>query len=131
MSRIGGPACVAALALACSSVGPVAADTLRSSPDATVSAVLPGCRALITTAPQVITSAEAAFCSGTVNALRYVGELLPEDYCYAVPLSLPDRDVVATLVREIGDVYATVERQLFKGLAIEILHFHWPCRARD
>lgn len=129
MRRMGGPACIAALAFACSIIGAAGADILRSSPDGTVGAVLPGCRALLTP-PHVITSEKAAFCSGTVDALRYVGELLPEDYCYAVPVSLSHHEVVATLVREIEAVYATVERQLFKGLAVEVLHFYWPCRSR-
>ena len=115
------------LAIACAITGGATADVVV--PDTSARAVLPGCRALVE-ARGAISSPGMAFCNGTVDALRYVGELLPEDYCYAVPISLPQHEVVATIVREIDAVYPTVERQLFKGLVVEIFHFHWPCRPR-
>lgn len=130
MTRVGGHLCIATLAIACSIVAGARADVPRLSPDSTVGAVLPGCRALIK-AQQVMYAESAAFCSGVVDALRYVGELLPEGYCYAVPVSLPQHEVIGTLIREIEAVYPTVERELFKGVVVEILHFHWPCRPRE
>jgi hypothetical protein len=97
------------------------------APDARTKAVLPGCRSFIETRGAAI-SPEAQFCSGTIDALLYLGELLPQDYSYCVPLDLPRYQVVQEIVREIEAVYPAVERHLFKGLALEVLHHRWPCR---
>jgi hypothetical protein len=67
--------------------------------------------------------------SGTVDALLYLGKLLPQEYSYCVPLNIPRYQIVQAIVDEIESVYPSVERQLFKGLALEILHYGWPCRA--
>ena len=76
----------------------------------------------------VARSAEAAFCNGMIDTLLYLGELLPPDYCYAVPLDVPRDLVIRAIVDEIEEVYPSVEKQHFKGLAIEVLHYKWPCR---
>lgn len=105
----------------------VCADVPGSAPDARARAVLPGCRSFIDTKGAAI-SPEAQFCSGTIDALLYLGELLPPDYSNCVPLDLPRHLVVQEIVREIEAVYPAVESQLFKGLALEVLHYKWPCR---
>jgi hypothetical protein len=95
--------------------------------DVTVKAVLPGCRSLVATRG-IPRSAEAAFCSGMIDALLYIGELLHPDYCYSVPLDMPRHQVVQAIVSEIEGVYPSVKAQHFRGLALEILHYRWPCR---
>jgi hypothetical protein len=107
-----------------------AADIAGAIPDASAKAVLPGCRAILASSG-TMASPEAAFCSGTVDALLYLGELLPADYRYCVPLDVPRHQVIQAIVREIEEVYPSVEKQLFKGLALEVLHFVWPCRDLD
>lgn len=94
--------------------------------DVTVQAVLPGCHSLVATlgAPK---SPEAAFCNGLIDALLYLGELLPPDFCYAVPLDIPRVRLVATIVDEIEPLLPTVKRQDFRALAVEILRYRWPC----
>jgi hypothetical protein len=117
-----GPAlCLVAMTQAAS------ADLAGSAPDASAKAVLPGCRALVDT-KGVAKSPEVEFCGGTIDALLYLGELLPQDYSYCVPLGLPRYQVVQAIVEEIEAVYPSVEKQLFKGLALEVLHYRWPCR---
>ena len=96
-------------------------------PDVTVKAVLPGCRSLVAT-QGIPRSSEAAFCNGTIDALLYLGELLPEDYCYAVPLDTPRSQVVQAIVDEIEPVYPSVKKEHFRGLALEVLHNKWRCR---
>jgi hypothetical protein len=103
------------------------AEPVGARVDVTARAMLPGCRSLVATQGVAI-SAEAAFCSGTIDALLYLGELLPPDYCYAVPLDLPRHRVVQAIVDEIEQVYPSVKEQHFRGLALEVLHYRWPCR---
>ena len=72
-------------------------------------------------------SAEAAFCNGMIDALLYLRELLPRDICYAVPVGIPRHRVVQAIVNEIEPLYPSIEAQHFRGLAIEVLHYKWPC----
>jgi hypothetical protein len=96
-------------------------------PDVTVKAVLPGCRSLVAT-QGISRSSEAAFCNGMIDALLYLGELLPGDYCYAVPLDIARGRVVKAIVDEVEQAYTSVKEQHFRGLALEVLHDKWPCR---
>jgi len=74
-------------------------------------------------------SPEAQFCSGLIDGLLYVGELLPAEYSYCVPLDIPRDQVVGAIVEEIEAVYPMVGRQHFRGLALEVLHDRWRCRS--
>jgi hypothetical protein len=103
------------------------AEVPPARPDATVRAVLPGCRSLVASQGFPGT-AEAAFCNGVIDGLLYLGELLPPDFCYAVPLDLPRVHVVQAIVDEIEPVYRSVKEQHFRGLALEVLQYKWPCR---
>ena len=98
-------------------------------PDVTVADVLPGCRALVAT-QGVPTSREAAFCSGMIDALQYLGALLPADFCYSVPLDIPHHRVAEAIVEEIEQVYQSVKQQHFRALALEVLEYKWPCRVQ-
>lgn len=98
-------------------------------PETTVEAVLPGCRALVAT-QGIPTSLEAAFCSGLFDGLLYLGTMLPQDFCYAVPLDVPHHRVVAAIVDEIEPVHASVKRQHFRALALEVLEYKWPCHVQ-
>jgi hypothetical protein len=98
-------------------------------PDVTVEAVLPGCRSLVAT-QGVPTSSEAGFCSGLIDALLYLGAILPPDFCYAVPLDIPQHRVVAAIVEEIEPVYPSVRGQHFRALAIDVLEYKWPCHGQ-
>lgn len=102
------------------------ADPPRARLDVTVAGVLPGCLSLIAT-QGIPRSQEAAFCNGMFDALLYLGELLPSDHCYAVPLDIPRDRVVQAIVQEVEQVYRSVEKQHFRGLALEVLHYRWPC----
>jgi hypothetical protein len=97
-------------------------------PDVTVEAVLPGCRSLVET-QGFATSAEAAFCSGLVDALLYLGVLLPPEFCYVVPLEIPHHRVVQAIVEEIDPIYPSVKEQHFRALVLDILEYRWPCRS--
>ena len=103
------------------------ADSGEGAPDPSVAAVLPGCRA-IAEGKGFFSSPEAAFCSGMIEALTYFGEMLPEDFRYCVPLSVPLDEVVKAVVYELEDLGSAVHRQQFRGLAIAVLQFRWPCR---
>jgi hypothetical protein len=94
--------------------------------DLTVQAVLPGCRSLVATLG-VPGSSEAAFCNGLIDALLYLGELLPPDFCYAVPLDIPRVRIVEAIVDEIEPLFPTVRAQDFRALAVEVLQNKWPC----
>ena len=96
-------------------------------PDLTVQAVLPGCQSLVAT-KGVPTTTGAAFCSGMIDILLYVGEMLPADFCYAVPLDIPRHRVVQAIVEEIEAVYPAVRNHHFRALALEVLEYRWPCR---
>ncbi len=67
--------------------------------DPTVRALLPGCQSLVATYG-VPTTREAAFCSGMIDSLIFLGELLPPHLCYAVPLDVPRHRVIQTIVEE-------------------------------
>ncbi|MBN9088081.1 MAG: hypothetical protein J0J01_14320 [Reyranella sp.] len=89
--------------------------------------MLPGCLELVRS-KGTVDSAPARFCSGTIDVLLYLGELLPDDYSSCVPLDIPHYRVVQAVVDEVEAVYPSVHNQLFKGLALEVLHDKWPCR---
>jgi hypothetical protein len=101
-------------------------ESARLPPDPTVKAVLPGCQSLADT-KGVPATREAAFCSGMIDILLYLGEMLPSDFCYAVPIDVPRQQVVQAIVREIEGVYMTVANHHFRALALEVLQFNWPC----
>lgn len=105
------------------------AEPPAARPAVTVEAVLPGCRSLAAT-KGVPTSSEAAFCSGMIDALLYLGAILPSDFCYAVPLDIPHHQVVAAIVEEIEPVYPSVKGQHFRALAIDVLEYKWPCNVQ-
>lgn len=94
--------------------------------DVTVQAVLPGCRSLVATLG-VPKSSEAAFCNGLIDALLYLGELLPPDFCYAVPLDIPRVRLVEAIVGEVEPLLPMVKEQDFRALAVEVLQYKWPC----
>jgi hypothetical protein len=118
---------VLAIVLAGSAIGHAASAELRERPDVTVAAVLPGCRSLVAT-QGVPRSSEAAFCNGMIDALLYLGEMLPPDFCYAVPADIPRHRVVEAIVEEIEQVYPSVKAQHFRALALDVLQYKWPCR---
>ncbi len=95
-------------------------------PNVTVEAVLPGCRSLVAT-QGIPTSAEAGFCSGLIDGLLYLGEQLPPDFCYAVPVDAPRVRIAAAIVEEIEAVYPSVKEHHFRALALEVLQYRWPC----
>ena len=95
-------------------------------PAVTVETILPGCRSLLA-AEGVPTTAEAGFCSGLIDGLLYLGAMIPADFCFVVPPDIPHHRVVAAIVAEIESVYASVRLQHFKGLAIDVLEYKWPC----
>ena len=71
-----------------------------------------------------------------IDALLYLGELLPEDLCYAVPLDMPRVAVLRAIVDEIEDAYPSIEEQHFRALALDVLQYKClaasasvPCRA--
>ena len=95
-------------------------------PAVTVEAILPGCRSLVA-AEGVPTTAEAGFCSGVIDGLLYLGAMIPADFCFVVPADVPHHRVVAAILVEIEPIYASVKHQHFKGLAIDVLEYKWPC----
>jgi hypothetical protein len=125
-----GPALRLALVLAGLAIAhPALADPPAARPDVTVEAVLPGCRSLVVT-QGVPTSAGAAFCSGLIDALLYLGAMLPPDFCYVVPLDVPHHRVVAAIVEEIEPLYPSVKGQHFRALALDVLEYKWPCHVQ-
>lgn len=103
------------------------AEPPNARPDVTVRSVLPGCRSLVA-AQGIPTSAEAGFCSGMIDSLLYLGEVLPGGLCFAVPLEVPQHRVVQAIVQEIEAVYPSVKESHFRALALEVLQYRWPCR---
>jgi hypothetical protein len=95
-------------------------------PGPTVKAHLPGCRTIVEF-NDVIGSEGVGLCGGVVDALLYVGELLPQDYRSCVPLRVPRREVIRTIVEDLDGMYAVAENENFKGLVLAILHHRWPC----
>jgi Rap1a immunity proteins len=93
-------------------------------PDPTVSAYLPGCRAYL----EDVASEGAGSCSGAIDALLYIGELLAPDYRFCVPLQVPRREVIAGIVEDIDALQPEANRQDFKGMVLSILRYRWPCR---
>jgi hypothetical protein len=96
-------------------------------PDPTVSAYLAGCRAFLEDVDSM-ESESAGQCSGGVDALLYIGELLPPDYRFCVPLQVPRREVIAGIVEDIDALQPEAARQDFKGMVLAILRYRWPCR---
>jgi hypothetical protein len=103
------------------------ADAREGSPDPSTRFVLPGCRA-VAAGRNTSSNPEAAFCTGTIEALVYLGEMLPEDFRYCVPFSVPLREIVEAVVYELDELGPVGDAQQFRGLAIAILQFKWPCR---
>ena len=96
-------------------------------PDPSVRAWLPGCRAFLENT-EIRGSEGAGQCAGAVDALLYIGEVLPPDYRYCVPLRTPRGEIIATILEDIEAMRPEVDRQDFKGMVLAILRFHWPCR---
>jgi hypothetical protein len=96
-------------------------------PDPSVRAWLPGCRAFLEHV-ESIGSEGAGQCAGAVDALLYIGEVLPPDYRYCVPLRTPRHEVVAAVIEDLDALQPEVDRQDFKGTVLAILRFRWPCR---
>ena len=107
--------------------GACRAETPHPTSETTAAAMLPGCLELVRS-KGTADSPGARFCSGTIDTLLYLGELLPDDYSSCVPLDIPRHQVVQAVVDEVEAVYPSVHNQLFKGLALEVLHYRWPCR---
>jgi hypothetical protein len=107
--------------------GGALAETPDARPDVTVRAVLPGCRSLVAS-QGIPTSVEAGFCSGMIDSLLYLGEVLAPDLCFAVPLDVPQYRVVQAIVQEIEAVYPSVKQNHFRALALEVLQYKWRCR---
>src|SRR4051812_34723001 len=70
-----------------------------ATPDPTVQAALPGCHA-VADRDGTTSSLDAGFCSGVIDTLLYLGELLPEDYRYCVPLDLSRQEIIHVMVSE-------------------------------
>ncbi len=96
-------------------------------PNPAASAWLPGCRAFLQNT-EAMGSEGAGQCAGAVDALLYIGELLPADFRYCVPLRTSRREIIATILEDIEAMRPEADRQDFKGMVLSILHFHWPCR---
>jgi hypothetical protein len=95
-------------------------------PDPTVRTYLPGCRAFLEDVDS-IPSEGAGLCGGAVDALLYIGELLPPDYRFCVPLRTPRREIIADIVEDIDSLQPEAARQDFKGMVLSILRYRFPC----
>ena len=91
---------------------------------------MPGCRdaGRSSSTSSSIASEGAGQCAGAVDALLYIGEVLPPDYRYCVPLRTPRREVISGIIEELDALMPEVDRQDFKGMVLAILRFRWPCR---
>ena len=120
---------VATVALAVLLVLQAAASRAQAldKPNPAVTAWLPGCRAFLQNT-EAVGSEGAGQCAGAIDALLYIGELLPEDFRYCVPLRTPRGEIIATILEEFEAMRPEADRQDFKGMVLSILHFHWPCR---
>jgi hypothetical protein len=96
-------------------------------PDPAVRAWLPGCRAFLEH-PESMGPDGLGQCAGAVDALLYIGELLPPDYRYCVPLRTARREIISAIVEDVEALSPEVDRQDFKGVVLAILRFRWPCR---
>lgn len=96
-------------------------------PDPAVEAWLPGCRAFLEHAESMGPEGLGQ-CAGAVDALLYIGELLPPDYRYCVPLRTARREIIAAIVEDAEALRPEIDRQDFKGMVLAILRFRWPCR---
>ena len=98
--------------------------------DATVQERLPSCYAAIEDNATVADRIDGAGrCTGIVEALLYIGELLSEDLRFCVPKSLRDYEAVRHIVKEIEQDYTTLESRNFKATAMAIMRRLWPCAA--
>jgi hypothetical protein len=88
---------------------------------------LPGCRTFLEH-PESVGSEAAGQCTGAVDALLYIGEVLEPDYRFCVPLRLSRQEIVSAIVKDIEAMRPEADRQDFKGMVLGILRFHWPCR---
>jgi hypothetical protein len=96
-------------------------------PDPSVKAWLPGCRVFLEH-PESVGSEAAGLCAGAVDALLYVGEVLEPGYRFCVPLRTPRQEIISTIVANVEAMLPEADRQDFKGMAMGILRFSWPCR---
>lgn len=96
-------------------------------PNPAVTAWLPGCRAFLQNT-EAVGSEGAGQCAGAVDALLYIGELLPADFRYCVALRTSRGEIIATILEDIESMRPEADRQDFKGMVLSILQFHWPCR---
>jgi hypothetical protein len=96
-------------------------------PNPSVTHWLPGCRAFLQNT-EAMGPEGAGQCAGAVDALLYIGELLPADFRYCVPLRTPRGEIIATILEDIEAMRPEADRQDFKGMVLGILRFHWPCR---
>lgn len=96
-------------------------------PDSAVTAWLPGCKAFLEH-PESGGSEVAGLCAGAIDALLYIGEVLEPDYRFCVPLRTPRQEIISTIVANVEAMRPEADRQDFKGMALAILRFNWPCR---
>ncbi len=120
---------LATMALAALSFLPSAASHAQAldKPDPAVRAWLPGCRAFLEHAESMGPDGLGQ-CAGAVDALLYIGELLPPDYRYCVPLRTARREIISAIIEDVEALSPEVDRQDFKGVVLAILRFRWPCR---
>jgi hypothetical protein len=121
------PVTTAALAALLSLQGAGVHAQALDKPDPTVRAYLPSCRAFLEDADSIGPDG-AGLCSGVVDALLYIGELLAPDYRFCVPLRTSRHEIVAGIVEDIDALQPEAARQDFKGMVLSILHYRWPCR---
>lgn len=96
-------------------------------PEPAVRAWLPGCKAFLEH-PESVGSEAAGLCAGAIDALLYIGEVLEPDYRFCVPLRTPRQEIISTIVANVEAMRPESDRQDFKGMALAILRFTWPCR---
>ena len=124
-----GPHFIATVALAALLAVQASAGRAKAlgKPDPAVRAWLPGCRAFLEH-PESLGSEAAGLCAGAIDALLYVGEVLEPDYRFCVPLRTPRQQIISTIVMNVEAMRPEADRQDFKGMAMAILRFNWPCR---
>src|SRR5690349_4610692 len=105
---------IAAGMACCLSASPADAQAL-DKPDPSVRAWLPGCRAFLEH-PDALASEGAGRCAGAVDALLYIGELLPADFRYCMPLRTPRQEIISTVLFDLEALRPEADRRDFKGM---------------